>query len=113
MFLEVKVEISNDADKESKLIVRNDIFSPEGKLLQSNDQKIKLKARQTFSTIYKPRKIANPQLWSPESPCLYKISTTIIDDKTGNVLDSQTTKIGLRFFAFDAQKGFMLNGKKM
>ena len=109
--LEVKVEISNDADKESKLIVRNDIFSPEGKLLQSNDQKIKLKARQTLSTTYKPRKIANPQLWSPESPCLYKISTTIIDDKTGNVLDSQTTKIGLRFFAFDAQKGFMLNGK--
>ena len=109
--IEVKVEISNDDDKEARVIVRNDIIAPEGTLLQSNNQKIKVKAGETISSIYKPNKIVNPQLWSPESPSLYKIVTTIIDSKTGNVLDSQTTKTGLRFFAFDAQKGFMLNGK--
>ena len=109
--IEVKVEISNDDDKEARVIVRNDIIAPEGTLLQSNNQKIKVKAGETISSIYKPNKIVNPQLWSPESPSLYKIVTTIIDSKTGNVLDSQTTKTGLRFFAFDAQKGFTLNGK--
>jgi len=52
--------------------------------------------------------IENPQLWSLESPELYRAITTIISD--GKVLDVYETSFGIRFFDFDSQKGFSLNG---
>ncbi|MGN0282075.1 MAG: glycoside hydrolase family 2 protein [Prevotella sp.] len=109
--MEVKVEIGNDADKEARVVVRNAIIDPQGQLLQSKEKKLKVNANGIIAYVYKSEKIANPQLWSPETPRLYRIVTTVIDAQTGEVLDEVTTKTGLRFFAFDAQKGFMLNGK--
>ncbi|MFA6278288.1 MAG: glycoside hydrolase family 2 TIM barrel-domain containing protein, partial [Pedobacter sp.] len=54
-------------------------------------------------------KVNNPILWSPENPYLYQ-STTQLIDKTGKVLDEVKLPVGLRFFSFDADKGFFLNG---
>ena len=61
-------------------------------------------------TVFKPRvRIANPQLWSPDSPQLYTLVATI---KQGNkVVDEERTAFGIRSFRFDADKGFFLNGK--
>ncbi len=50
-----------------------------------------------------------PVLWSPESPKLYKLVTTISDG--GKVLDRKETEFGIRTFAFDKDKGFLLNGQ--
>ncbi|MFM2294284.1 MAG: hypothetical protein RLZZ350_697, partial [Verrucomicrobiota bacterium] len=47
--------------------------------------------------------------WSPESPKLYKLVATIEDD--GKVVDRVETSFGIRTVAFDADKGFLLNGK--
>lgn len=55
-------------------------------------------------------RIASPKLWSPENPYLYYVITQLIDVKTGKVLDEVKTNVGLRFFSFDADKGFFLNG---
>lgn len=54
-------------------------------------------------------KVNNPILWSPENPYLY-LATTQLVDKKGKVLDEIKTNFGLRFFSFDAEKGFFLNG---
>ena len=48
-------------------------------------------------------------LWSPESPNLYKLITTI--ESGGKIMDRVETEFGLRTIAFDAAKGFLLNGK--
>lgn len=53
--------------------------------------------------------IEQPELWSPEYPHLYHVTCTISDDV--GVLDRVTYPLGLRWFAFDAQHGFRLNGK--
>lgn len=55
--------------------------------------------------------IKNPQLWSPESPKLYKVVSALTDAKTGKVLDEVTNPLGFKWFSFDADKGFFLNGK--
>lgn len=109
--MKIRTKVSNDSDKPASLIVRNVILDPDGKTLQTKDTKLKLKAKENATAICQPQAISNPRLWSPESPTLYKVVTSVIDAKTGKVLDEVTNKTGLRFFAFDAQRGFSLNGK--
>jgi beta-galactosidase len=53
--------------------------------------------------------IRSPELWSPESPTLYKLITTAEVD--GKVVDSKETEFGIRTVGFDKDKGFLLNGK--
>ena len=57
--------------------------------------------------------VKNPVLWSPENPYLYQTITKLIDHQTGKVLDEIRTSIGFRYFSFDANKGFFLNGKSV
>ncbi|AOZ99242.1 sugar-binding domain-containing protein [Flavobacterium commune] len=54
-------------------------------------------------------KIENPILWDTENPYLYKIVTKVYDGST--VVDTYETPLGVRYFNFDAEKGFSLNGK--
>ena len=49
------------------------------------------------------------ELWSPENPKLYKLITTVEVD--GKIVDQRETEFGIRTFAFDKDKGFLLNGK--
>jgi len=53
--------------------------------------------------------VNSPVLWSPESPKLYKLVTTVEVD--GKVVDRQETEFGIRAVGFDKDKGFLLNGK--
>ena len=55
--------------------------------------------------------INNPELWTPETPILYKVKTSLIDTKTGQTIDQKIHKVGFRWFNFDGNKGFTLNGK--
>ena len=52
--------------------------------------------------------LPEPRLWSPETPHLYSLVAQLWDDK--GVVDTFTTKFGVRSVAFDAQRGFLLNG---
>jgi beta-galactosidase len=53
--------------------------------------------------------IPSPELWSPESPTLYKLITTVSVE--GQVVDQKETLFGIRTVGFDATNGFLLNGK--
>lgn len=55
--------------------------------------------------------IADPMLWSPENPNLYTVETIVTDAKTNTILDAVNSYTGFRWFSFDGQKGFFLNGK--
>jgi beta-galactosidase len=55
--------------------------------------------------------VSKPTLWSVDNPYLYKIITNI--KVSGVVTDEYTTPLGIRYFNFDADKGFSLNGKYM
>ena len=48
-------------------------------------------------------------LWTPESPNLYKLVTSVIDKDT--CVDRVETTFGIRMVAFDKDKGFLLNGQ--
>lgn len=109
--IQVKGEVTNDAETSVTLEVQNQIYSPQGDLLQTRKQKVKLKAGETREFGYVSDVIANPDLWSPETPSLYKVKTQLLNPKTNEVIDEKTNKVGFRWFAFDGNKGFSLNGK--
>jgi len=55
--------------------------------------------------------VPNPRLWSPASPQRYVAVSTVLDK--GRTVDVVETPFGIRTIAFDAQKGFLLNGQRL
>lgn len=55
--------------------------------------------------------LSDPTLWSVENPYLYKIITRI--EQNGKVVDEYETPLGIRYFSFDPDKGFFLNGESV
>ena len=69
---------------------------------------VKAGESKTVSTTFFVR---NPKLWSPESPTLYEAKVELKEN--GATIDNATAKYGIRSFSFDAENGFVLNGKKV
>lgn len=57
-------------------------------------------------------KVENPILWDGvNNPHLYNVTFQLLVD--GEVKDEEVVRTGLRYFEFDVDKGFILNGKPM
>jgi beta-galactosidase len=85
------------------------IIDPEGKSLTMTD--VEYAGLNPGETEYKDLVLVTTNrysLWSPESPTLYKLVTEI---ENGGIVDRVETTFGIRTVAFDAEKGFLLNGK--
>lgn len=52
--------------------------------------------------------VQKPELWSPEHPYLYQVTTTLKEN--GNTVDSKTLKTGIRTIRVTRENGFQLNG---
>ena len=105
------------ADKQEAEVEVNALL--EGKIRKSGKTVIALLdeagtkvAEQTISgatpAIKTTLKVANPQLWSPESPYLYQVKLTRYEGK--KVADVQTLKTGIRTISVSRNNGFQLNG---
>jgi beta-galactosidase len=55
--------------------------------------------------------VGSPSLWSTDNPYLYKAVSEL--RVQGKVLDRYETTFGIRYFSFDREKGFFLNGKPL
>jgi beta-galactosidase len=76
--------------------------------VKMGSQAVKLAAAST-ATVEVSAPFDAPSLWSPEHPVLYTLVTTVT--RAGVVVDRVETPFGFRTFAFDANKGFLLNGE--
>ena len=98
--LEVNALLQGKLGKSGKTVIA---------LTDANGKKV---AEQTINgatpAIKTTLKVANPQLWSPESPYLYKVSLTRYEGK--KVADVQLVKTGIRTISVSKQEGFQLNG---
>lgn len=96
--------ISQNADIYSILV------DAKGRELTQTNRKIAITAQSNGET-EQSINIDNPILWSVENPYLYKIITQI--KQNGKIVDEYETPVGIRYFSFDAEKGFFLNGKSV
>jgi beta-galactosidase len=53
--------------------------------------------------------VNRPRLWSPDTPDLYTVVSTVRVD--GRPVDTYTTPLGIRTFTFTTDRGFFLNGE--
>lgn len=107
----VRTEVKNDAATPANLDLRQDVYAPDGTLAQTFTKRLKLKARELLSVDMESKPVLQPLLWTSETPYLYKVVTSLVDRKTKNVLDSSEQYTGFRWYRFDADEGFFLNGK--
>jgi beta-galactosidase len=99
-----------NADEKAKTIeVINSIVDADGKEIISAGSKLEIKPKSEAVFRQTTRPVANPRLWSPENPYLYSVKTRLSEN--GKVLDEITNPLGFRWFSFDGEKGFSLNGK--
>jgi beta-galactosidase len=85
-----------------------EILDPEGKKVATTHATAAVAPSGTRGVKQKTY-VAAPVLWSPETPRLYKLVTTIRSG--GKIVDRVETEFGIRTLAFDPNKGFFLNGK--
>jgi beta-galactosidase len=109
--VEVKTVINNKERISKKVKINTVVRNKNGIVVGSSSQQVVVAAGTTHSSSQPIINIKNPQLWSPESPYLYKVTSEIKDATTGKLLDAITNTLGFRWFHFDAEKGFFLNGK--
>ena len=93
------------------LQLKTSIYDQTGKLVKSNISLVPPTDYYPGCTMQEDIKIAKPQLWSTTSPYMYKVVSEVLED--GELVDNYTTPFGIRYFNFDADKGFSLNGKPL
>ncbi len=109
--LAIRSEIKNDASEKAALELVHNVYQPDGSLLQTQKQSIQLKPGETRAFQQTTSPILKPQLWTPETPALYRVETVLRNRKTKAVLDQSSHYTGFRWFRFDGNEGFFLNGK--
>ena len=104
----IDTDLANNGRVARKVTVETSLIDPQGKLVRKVSTPVTLKAGENRSVAQKIQ-VKNPDLWSPDSPVLYRVESRVKDGKT--TIDGGATRVGIRYFHFDGDKGFFLNGK--
>lgn len=109
--VEITTLLTNDMSQPTEIMVENIICDADGKEVKKTQAEVKLAAGETKTDISKKIKIDSPRLWDIDDPYRYMVYTRILDKRKGTLLDEVVNPLGLRWFKFDSEKGFFLNGK--
>ncbi len=108
--IQIRTQVHNETAESAELTVKTTLVSAEGKTLATKESPLRLGAKTHTQTI-EDAGIVNVQLWSPETPTLYRAVTEIV--RNGKVVDRVETKFGVRTLAWSVDKGLLLNGKSI
>ena len=107
--ISVKTSVINESTEKRSFKFLNTVFSSEGKEITSFSKDLSLDAGKEIE-LDATSEISTPHLWSPEDPYLYNVHSQLLEN--GKIVDEVINPLGFRWFHFDAEKGFFLNGKK-
>ncbi len=99
----IKTKIKNAAGK--NVVLNTTLYNASGKVMAKNSTLVEA------DEISQQLEIKNPALWSIENPYQYEAVSEVISN--GKIVDDYATNFGVRYFNFDVDKGFSLNGKSM
>ena len=113
--IKVNSKVANDNSGEKKAILRTSIFDAANKKIGETEKEISVAGNnssnhgtdeklQTFQ-------VNNPHLWSPDAPYLYHAVSELVIN--GKVIDQEKNSFGIRSIDISAEKGFLLNGKRI
>jgi beta-galactosidase len=103
--------VQNEGTQPETCRVRWQILDAAGKTIATADSAPQQIAPDSALPFAAGARLINPALWSPETPNLY--SALAIIESAGKVRDGERVSFGVRTVAFDADRGFFLNGKSV
>ncbi len=106
--VEIKTEVQNNRSAAVNATLRTDIVDKDGQVVATVTSKQMIDANTTVTFDQTTPAIANPSLWHPDHPTMYKALSYLSDDS--GPVDTFTTPFGFRWFSWTADKGFFLNG---
>ncbi len=105
----VQMAVTNESPDSCEASLETTLLAPDG-AVAARSARIQIPVRPGSALQRELRlTVRRPQLWSPDTPCLYRAVTRLMSG--GRVLDEVTNVFGIREFHFDANTGFWLNGK--
>ncbi len=107
--VKVQTHIKNSAAQTRHFILKTTLLDASGKTVASIAQPESL-AADTDRELIHELKVAQPKLWSPNSPYLYQVRSELIADS--KVIDDKETRAGIRHIEI-TKDGFRINGEKM
>jgi beta-galactosidase len=105
------VTIRNQAETDASLELITEILDPDGKQVQRLHSAVTANAGRTLRVRQQTDRLENPRLWSPDGPNLYRVVFRL--QSAGVVTDQEESPLGFRWYRFDPQQGFFLNGSHL
>lgn len=107
--VKVQLKISSGSMQSTAVVVKNLIYDQDHQLVATAEKSVQLRGMTT--ALQEELEVKNPKLWSDVRPYLYTVQTQVL--VKGKITDTYETPMGIRTFSFDADRGFILNGKEM
>jgi beta-galactosidase len=108
--VEVSSSLTNAGSSGAQVITQTIIYDKDGNTI-SQQQSFNVSIGGNTKTVTQTLPvISHPHLWTPEDPYCYTVVTSLIDRQTRKLLDEVRNPLGFRWFSFDANRGFILNG---
>jgi beta-galactosidase len=108
--VEVKTTVQNESRSAAACRVTSTILDRDGNPAEGAQvsESKSIAANGEYEFVQQIR-VVQPSLWSTDSPYLYKVRTSVMDQGS----DSYDTVFGIRRTEFDVDRGFLLNGKQV
>jgi beta-galactosidase len=107
----VRTTVVNESQNSAAFTIKESILDSSGRTVAAGSiRNLALKAggEGEYTSRYL---VANPGVWSPETPYLNTLKTVIVS--AGAVTDTYGTVFGIRTVRFDPDQGFFLNGRHL
>lgn len=111
--VEVKGQLMNETNSSRRVKVVSYIKDAQSQTVATASSSYNVRPGASVSFTNAVKNFKSPKLWSPDSPYLYRVVTQIVDRSNNEVLDETSASLGFRWFRFDAEKGFFLNGEHL
>lgn len=106
--VQTEVELDNDSDTDVEVTVKNTVYTSDGvSASESAEVTATIGAGETVTVTSSPV-VSSPALWSTDDPNLYFVRTEVYVN--GTLTDTYDTEFGFRWFSYDDDTGFYLNG---
>ncbi|MDI1251328.1 MAG: glycoside hydrolase family 2 TIM barrel-domain containing protein [Lacunisphaera sp.] len=104
------ISLENDTGLEKDATVTTTLTGPDGRAVATTTSAAKIAGR-SGTAVSQGMTVANPSLWSPDSPALYQAKVEVRIG--GTAVDNCTTIFGIRSLSYDAAHGILLNGQSV
>jgi beta-galactosidase len=106
--VQIKTVVKNETALAQSVVLKTMLLNAQSKNAGNNQTRLELPAnseREIIQTIM----VADPLLWTPETPHLYAAQVQVLKNK--KLTDETEISFGIRHIKFTTEKGFQLNGK--